>query len=188
MIVLAIITAVLVVGGNRLFNNNNQMRSTVRQLAVITRQIRNVARLQGTTSRLAIRMDDEKGHSFWVESAPGHVLLFTENQEEELKRLTDLQREGIEKKSKFELEPKVLKSPVKLPRGLFFESVEYAARQKAITEGTSYIHFFPSGLSEDAVIHVTDRKNLNWTIAINPLTGQAQVFERKVSLKELRAP
>ena len=78
-----------------------------------------------------------------------------------------------------------MKKPVDLTRGLFFESIEYAERKEAITTGKAYVHFFPSGLAEQVAIHITDKKTLNWTITIHPLTGRAEVYERKVSLKEL---
>jgi general secretion pathway protein H len=86
------------------------------------------------------------------------------------------------------METRVTRSPVGLPKGLFFESVELASSSAPITEGRAYIHFFAQGYSEDSAIHLTDRKTLNWTIAINPLTGRADIFEKKIGLKELRAP
>jgi general secretion pathway protein H len=185
MIVIAIIAAVLAVGSQSLLNTNSQMRSSVRKIATVTRMMRNVSRLSSVTARLVVNMDDEKGHSYWVESTPGATLLKTEEQEKELERLTDIQREDMEKKSSFKLETRIMKKPVKLPRGLFFESVEYTSRSKPVTSGKAFIHFLPSGLAEQAAIHITDKKTLNWTIEINPLTGKANLYERKLTLKEL---
>lgn len=185
MIVIAIIAGVLAIGAPRMFNTKNQMRSAVRKMAVVTRDIRNVARLKNSTVRLVIRMSEEKGHAYWVESAQGNVRLLSQEQEEELDKLTDLQREEMAEKNKFQPETSIVKNPVTLPRGMFFESVEYASRKDAVTEGTTYIHFFSQGLSEEAAIHLTDKKGLNWTITIHPLTGRAEVYERNVSLKEL---
>jgi prepilin-type N-terminal cleavage/methylation domain-containing protein len=185
MIVIAIIAAVLAVGSQSLLNTNSQMRSSVRKIATVTRMMRNVSRLSSVTARLVVNMDDEKGHSYWVESTPGATLLKTEEQEKELERLTDIQREDMEKKSSFKLETRIMKKPVKLPRGLFFESVEYTSRSKPVTAGKAFIHFLPSGLAEQAAIHITDKKTLNWTIEINPLTGKANLYERKLTLKEL---
>lgn len=187
MIVIAILAAVLAIGAPRLFDTKNQKRSAVRKLAVTTRDIRNVARLKNATVRLAINMDDEKGHSYWVESASGNVRLLTEEQEEELSRLTEMQRGESEEKGQFSPETSIVKKPVQLPRGLFFESVEYGTKKEAITGGTTYIHFFSQGLAEETAIHLTDKQSLNWTITIHPLTGRAQVFERKVALKELKS-
>jgi general secretion pathway protein H len=187
MVVVGIIAAVLAIGAPRLFRSSDSMRSSIRKIATMTREIRNVSRLFNQTGRLVISMNDEKGHSIWVESAAGMAPLLTEDQEEEMERLTDIQKEGEAKNlKKFAPEPRVLKEPLRLPRGLFFESVELGSRSEEFTSGTAYIHFFPRGLAEEAAIHLTDRKTLNWTIAINPLTGRADVFERKISLKELK--
>lgn len=190
-------------GAPRLFNNTNQMRSSIRQLAVKTREIRNNARLQNSTSRLVIRMDEDKGHSYWVESAPGSVLLLSREQEQELEKLTSAQREDEAKKEAFSPDTRVVKNPIRLPRGLFFENVEYGTRgagsgggggseggdpgdERTIGGGVTYIHFFPAGLSEEAMIHLTNRKGLNWSIYIDALTGRAEIFERKLTLRELR--
>jgi type II secretory pathway pseudopilin PulG len=188
MIVLAIIVGVLTIAAPKLFSTSTQMRSAIRKIATITREVRNNARMYNMTTRLVIEMKKEGAHSFWVESSNNEVTLLTEEQEKELERLTSIQREGEKPKTSFTPETRVLRNPVTLPRGLFFESVELSTRERAATEGKAYIHFFAKGYSEDAAIHVTDRKTLNWTIVVNPLTGRADVFERNISLKDLRSP
>lgn len=185
MLVIAIIAGVLAIGAPRLFNSASQMRSTVRRIAVMTREVRNIARLSNSTMRIVISMNDEKGHSYWIESAPGNAPILTEEQEKELEQMTSFEREQ-QPKTKFEMDTRILKEPERLPRGLKFESVEMASRSEAITSGAAFIHFFPQGLSEGAAIHLKGGEDMYWTIAINPLTGRADVFERKVPLKELQ--
>lgn len=185
MIVLAIVVGVLAVGAPRLFSTSNTMRDQVRRLATLTREIRNNARLYNSTTRLAIQMSDEKGFKYWVESAPGVVALLSEEQQDDLNRLTEIQREEGQAKNDFSLEARILKEPVKLPRGMVFDEVEIGSKAKAISGGVAYIHFFPSGLTEESIIHLSDRKTLNWSIALNPLTGRAQIYEKKVTLREL---
>jgi len=184
MIVMVILVAVLAVGAPMMFSTQTAMRGAIRELAVRTREIRNVGRLYGSTMRLVISINDEKGHSYWVESAPGTVTMLSEEQKKELEKMTSVQREDEAPKKEFDMDSRVMKKPQKLPRGLFFESVEYPNREPISTEA-AYIHFFPQGVSEAAAIHFTDRKKLQWTLTINPLTGRADVFERHVTLKEL---
>lgn len=188
MIVLAIIVGVLTIGAPRLFSTSTQMRASIRKLGVITREVRNNARMYNMTTRLVIDMKKDGAHSYWVESANGEVTILSEEQQKELDRLTELQREGEAPKAQFKMETRVTRGAQALPRGLYFENVELASQSRPVTEGKAYIHFFAQGISEDAAIHLTDRKTLNWTIVINPLTGRADVFEKKVSLKELRSP
>ena len=71
--------------------------------------------------------------------------------------------------------------------GLLIEGVEINGRSKEFTEGRAYVHFFPQGLSDEAVIKLGDRKNQHWSIVIHPLTGAAEIFNRSVTLKELKA-
>lgn len=188
MVVIGIIAAVVAIGAPKLFNTTNQMRSTVRKMAIMTRDIRNIARLYNSTARLVIVMNDKEGHSYVVESAPGNATLLSEDQQKELDSMTSSQREDEKPKSEFSVEGRVTKESVSLPRGLFFESVEYGNRKELVTSGTAFVHFFPQGLAEEAAIHLTNRKTLNWTVTVNPLTGRAEVFERKVMLKDLKAP
>jgi hypothetical protein len=187
MIVVAIIAAVLAIGGPKLLDAKNEMRRGVRELGILPREIRNNSRLFDMTTRLVIQMDKEKGYSYWVESSPGTLLSLSEEQEEELAKLTAQQREGEARKEKFQPEARIMKKPKKLPRGLAFDRVEYTNRKEPLTEGKAYINFYPQGLADEAAIHLTDHKTLNWTITIEPLTGRAQVYERDIALKELVA-
>ncbi len=188
MIVIAIIAGIIAVGAPKLFSTSSAMRTAVRKLAVMTREVRNNSRLYNVTSRIVINIDAEKGHQYTVESAEGNAPLLSEDQQKELDDLTAAQREGEGVKTKFSQDSRVLKGAVSLPKGLFFDGIEFGSRQKEVTEGTAMIHFFPRGLAEEVAIHLSDKKSLNWTITINPLTGRADVYERKISLKELRAP
>jgi general secretion pathway protein H len=186
MMVMVILVAVMSVGAPMLFTTQSAMRSAVRELATRTREIRNIGRLYGSTMRLVINMDDEKGHSYWVESATGSVTLMSDEQKKEFEKMTSVQREKEAPKKEFEMDSRVMKKPQKLPKGFFFESVEFAGRETKTT-GQAMIHFFPAGISENVAIHFTDRKRFEWTIAINPLTGRADVYERKLTLKDLES-
>ncbi len=186
MVVLAIIGAILVTVAPRLVDRKTTMKSTVRAFASTTREIHNASRLFNSTYRLVISMSAEEGHSYYIESAPGNVPLLTDDQLKDESKLSDEELEEKQKKIGFSADARILKSPVSLPRGLFFEEIEYGNRSYVISEGKAYIHFLPQGLVEEAVIHLTDRKTLNWTIAIHPITGQSDIFDGKKPLKELR--
>lgn len=187
MVVILIIVGVLAIGGTRVFNPNENRRAQVRRFAIQAKEIRTAAKLQGSTYRLVIDMDDEKGHKFWVESAPGTALQLTEAQEEDLKKLTESQKQDTETgRAKFQKDAK-FGAENKLNGGLVFEGVEVNGRKNEITKGLAYVHFFPQGLSDEAVIKIGDRKTLAWSIVIHPLTGAAEILQRKVTLKELRA-
>ena len=183
MVVITIIAAVLAIGAPRLFDKKTQIQAAVRKISTLTRQIRNSARIFNTTSRLVISFDEKKGHSFWVESAAGNVTLLSEDQEKEEARRNDAKSE--KPKSVFSPDVRVLKKPEYLPKGLYFDRVEYATRDKPIESGVAYIHFFPQGLVEEVAIHISDHKTLHWTITVHPLTGRNQIFDGDIKLKEV---
>lgn len=187
MVVILIMGGVLALGGTRLFNPNENRRSQVRKIAIQTKELRTAARLQHATFRLVFDLNDEKGHSYWVESANGQALQLSEAQEEELAKLTEIQKEdSLKGRSKFIKDPKFGKV-VTLNGGLVIEGVEIAGRKKEITSGLAYVHFLPQGLSDEALIKIGDRKEQHWTVAIHPLTGAAEIFNRTTTLKELKA-
>jgi len=186
MIVIAIIALILAVGAPKLFDTKNQMRSAVRRMAIVTRDIRNIARLRNATVRLVLNMDPEHTHSYSVEIAPGTVPLLSKDQEEDLRKSTSIQRADEAPKSDFAPETSFVKKPVNLPRGLVIDSVEYGEKKEVVTTGKAYVHFFPQGLSQQVAIHLSNKKSLHWTIYINPLTGRADVFERQLTLKEIQ--
>ena len=187
MVVLLIMGSMIAIGGTRIFNPNEHRRGQVRKIAVGTKELRTNARLQNATFRMVFQMDKEKGHKFWVESASGHALQLSEVQEKELDSLTTIQREDSYKgKSKFTKDRKLGKE-TELTTGLVFEGIEISGRSKEITEGLAYVHFFPQGLSDEALIKIGDRKNQHWTIKIHPLTGSAEILTGARSFKDLQA-
>lgn len=187
MVVLIIMAGVIAIGGTRIFNPNENRRGQVRKIAVETKELRTNARLQNATFRMVFQMDKEKGHKFWVESASGHALQMSEAQQKELDQMTKIQREDAYKgKSKFTKDKK-LGNETSLTTGLEFEGIEIAGRNKEITQGLAYIHFFPQGLSDEALIKIGDRKNQHWTISIHPLTGSAEILNGTLNFRELKA-
>lgn len=187
MIVISIIAGVLVIGVPKMFSTSTAMRGAIRKIAVMTRDIRNNSRLYGVTTRLVLNMDKQKGYSYAVESSPGIVLMVSDDKEKELEKLTSAQRDGEKKKIAFTPETRVLKKIIGLPKGMLFEDVEKGGHTDVITEGKAYINFYPQGLAEESAIHLGDGKTLHWTIVVNPLTGRADVYEKHVSLKEIKS-
>jgi general secretion pathway protein H len=186
MVVMAIVAFIIVIGATRLSNPKDGYTSFVQRLAVSTRELRNTARLKNLTTRLAIEMDKKNGTTVASESAQGLVPVLSEEAQKAVSNLSKEQQKIFMKKFTFEPEKSAFKKPLKLPKGLKIESVEYSGRDRLITEGTAYIHFFPQGLSDEAAIVVTNGDTLFWTIMVNPLTGRADVFEKKMSMKELK--
>ncbi len=193
MIVLLIVGLFMTLGARKLVNRGSEMKAQVRRFSVMTKKLRNRARIDNRTYRLVFDLpaDKKKEQSYWVESTSKPALLLTEEQREELEddleeveaadgttQLPDVQG--------FVADSSVVKqSPASLPDGLYFDSIELAGDPvEKISEGRVYIYFFPQGYVQGSAIHLTNRDKLHWTLVIHGLTGRVDIITRDQSLSE----
>ncbi len=190
MVVLAIIGALIAVITPRMFSPNRHLKDEVRRISVMSKQLRDSARVQNATFRIVLDMRTEAGklkHTYWVESSGSPVLLMTQEDREELESSLFTKDEAeASNASGFQKDDQLLKEVQELPRGLKFEKIEQSATGQEITEGRAYIHFFPSGLVEESALHISNGDKLQWTIYFHPLTGQASIYQEEIPLKNLR--
>jgi hypothetical protein len=194
MIVLALVGLIVSAISSRINKSTNRtIRRDVRVFATQLRDLRNKARMRNVTYRMVINMPEskEEKQSYWVEST-GRPYLVTYD-EDALKKLREEQENNKDENGKpakdpsgFEVDTEVSKEgPQPLPENLYFESVEIAAQKKEYTSGRIYIHFFPEGRVEEAVIHVGNRDQLHWSIAIHPLTGHVDIISKEKKLADM---
>ncbi len=190
MIVLAIMGSVVVMVIPKISNRNSEIKSEVRRLSTLTRQIRSLAKLQHATYRLTFNLGNEGGeteHSYWIERANGEVLLSEDRENNYITNLNSKKDDNEEEQGDptgFTIDKAILKSPKTLPRDMIFESIELPNFSKALKYGKIYIHFFPSGRVEEAAIHLK-LETFQWTLAIHPLTGKTDITSQYVSLKDI---
>lgn len=181
MIVLAIIAGVVVLGAPRLFKQNTNIKSVVRNLSVLTKETRNRARLSNTTYRIAfsIKLDESE---YWVEKSSGPKPI-------DLEALKNPPREEDKDENAppppFTPDTSLMKKPKALPSGINLVSVESINISEPIKEGLAYIHFSPEGFVEASAVQISNAQNQIWTLVINPITGQADIVEKAVGLKDL---
>ena len=190
LIVLAIVGLTVALLSQRIGKNEGrEMRRDVRIFAAQIRDLRNKARMRNATFRLVINMpeDTKEKQSYWVESSSRNALI-TYDQDELKKRRENLREEDKDKDpSGFETDKELSKGgPQPLSNGLIFKSVEIAAQKKEYTAGRVYIHFFPEGRVEEAVVHISDGDKLNWSLAIHPLTGRVDLINKEKKLKDFQ--
>ena len=178
MIVIGIIAAILALGMPNFKKPTNNIKKVTRELLVLAKEVRHYARLKNSTYRIALKMG--KGGSYWVEAASGNILV---KSEENLKY--ELELSDTEKpKSPFTKTDKPLKKEKELSGDFYFSQLEIPNRTEPITKDMAYIHFSPEGMVENCALQITDGKNLTWTLIFNPLTGQADIVEKAMSLKD----
>lgn len=185
MVVLAILGAMASMILPRIGSRNSKIKSTVRNLSVLGKQLQNNARLYNKTYRIVFKLPEDEEHSFFVESAEGVQIIA--NTEEEIEQQEEMEEDADDKEevaTVFTPDLKTLKKPIVLPNPLYFEKIELSSGE--ITQGEAYVHFFPQGLVEEVAIHITDDENLNWTVTYNTLMGKGHIISSHVSLKDIR--
>lgn len=190
IVTVGIISAIVVVALPKLNRKSTELRSTVRKMGILSRELRTKAKLQNATYRLVISMSEEDRkpvHQFWVEKGSGQIL--NDYDPKNPPQLPDPNKEPDEKTPPpaFSPDPKIMKTPETLPDGLIFESIEIASADQPITSGIVYIHYLPTGFADEAAIHLASGEKIKWTLAIHPLTGRLEIIDEFVALEDLRA-
>ena len=184
MIVLGILGALVVFGAPRLFKKDTNIKAVTRHFLVLSKEIRNKARLSNSTYRLVIQMDD-KANTYWVEKSSGPKLIDPDFAEKEKERK---EREDKENPTPpmFQMDKSLTKKEQTLPGDIRFLAVETINSKEVMTSGTAYIHFFPEGLVEAATVQISASPTNIMTLIFNPLTGQADIVQKAQSLKDIK--
>ncbi len=181
LLVLGILGSVMAFGLPRFQNQKNKIKSVVRQMSTLSREVRNQARMKRMTYRIAFRLGEGKD-AYWIESAPGNVLIPSQATQESLEKLDEKERPA----NPFQKVTKFFKDEKEIPSGLYLGSIETPAGKEAITQGMAYVYYSPEGLVEKAIIQITNKESTTWSLILNPLTGHADIVEKAMSLKDLK--
>lgn len=191
MVVVVLIGIIVTLASQRYGQGNRQLRKEVRNFASLMREIRTKARMKNLTYRLVLNLPatDNEPQTYWVESTSQKFFLTYD--EELLKERKAKEEENVKKKEKdpsgFDIDKQLSKDgPKELPKGLFFSSIEIASQNKEFTSGRIYIHYFPEGRVEEAVVHITNKDKLNWSLAVHPLTGRIDMIAKNKKLKDMQ--
>jgi general secretion pathway protein H len=160
------------------------LNSATRDIASSIKEAYNATVVSRRVHRLVF---DLEKNEFWVESGPANLLLDTKesrDKEERRKKLSTAIGTGSEE-SAFQMEKSITRKKVSLPRGVVFEDVITQQSTEPLTSGKAFSHFFPNGLSEQTIIHLTDQSKHRITLAISPLLGQTDLYDRYATPNEI---
>jgi len=196
MIAIGLVAGVITLFVSSVGNNNNQIKESVRELSVLSREIYYKAKLNQATYRLVIDMkegpDSKLKHTYWVEKGDKSFLVSNDSLSESLKEQADEDEDDDDDEDKappndgFTVDTRTLKKPKSLASGIIFSGVEIVGQESAFDSGKVFIHYLPQGFVEETAIHLKYSDKLQWTMAIHPLTGRADVYPEDISLKEIR--
>lgn len=161
------------------------LNSATRDLATVIKEAYNSAVITGKVSRLVYNFKEQ---SYWVETGPPDALLDTKEtleKEERRKKFSRLSDSGSSSKQSFSMDTTITRKKLSLPRGVTFEDVITQQSNDPIVGGTAYTHFFPHGLTEQTIIHLTDQSKHHISLVITPLIGNTELYERYVTGAEI---
>lgn len=172
----------------RMSSRGSNIRAVTRQISAISRQLHNFSRMYNRTYRMVFELK-EKEHLFYVESASGEWQPKTRKAllEEVKSDKNKNDKDSKEKQSPFNMDPQLTKKPIVLPKGLWVKNIEFGgSTNESVSTGKIYIYYSAQGAVDEAIIHLTDKEKINWSIAIHPLTGFATVIGQDISLREIQ--
>lgn len=201
MVVLAIVT-LLILGAVLSFIavRQAQLRRDANRVAGAVRYAFDRARATGKDHRIVFELEEDESR-FWIEvSEEGGVQVgkdITANarmREEELElederktygtksKREELDEDEVETGLKRAPKPKwkQYKSPLSKKMVLKksrISSIYVARLDETITEGRVNLYFWGNGQTEKAVLHVSDRKNRNYSLITHPLTGRVKLYK-----------
>jgi general secretion pathway protein H len=190
---LEIVVVILIIGGilsiavPKMSFNKVDTKKVIREITHTVKEVRNRAKLYGTTYRLAFRMDQDN-QAYWVEKSTTVTYIDKAALEKARNDSKDnFRNEDDENKapSPFQPDTTFFKKEQKLPRDYIFKLVESGAQDVTYSEGLAYIHFFPQGFIESSLIQIEDPKKNIWSITFNPITGISTILTEAKTLKEL---
>ncbi len=141
----------------------------------LIRTIRNDAVLLNNIYRLAI---DFEHRTYWVEMQREQKLLADPAAPAEKPR-----KKGEEPPpSNFLMAPKYTKRPAEMPTGVEFDSV-LKEKEGLIRGGIAYVHFFPSGFNEQAILYLKKEgaKTISYSLLIRPTSGKVEIFPHQIA-------
>jgi general secretion pathway protein H len=197
------LVALMVVGGVAGLRSlaKSDLRSTATRMAGAIRYLFDRASTTGRVHRLVFDFETGK---YWAESTDDAFIIAAGREteetrkreaekiakEEEAKRIADekdaffgtqipskyLPKPFIPKRAKFGAFREMAVRPITLRSSVMLADIYTPRLTEPLTEGKGYLYFFPMGMTEAAVIHLSDKKRETfYTLVVHPLTGRVVV-------------
>ena len=194
LIVLGIIASLMSFGVNVVGSNTNDMRDTSRNFIRLIRYMYNQAAVKNEYYRLVINLEEQK---YFAQYSAEPFYVVREGDETEALRISnELEgKSGDEEEAAAEAAVNVgafseaeddLLEIFKVPEGIKIASVYVMHRLDKVEEGKVYLYFFPKGMTEFAVIHLSDLDEENFmSLIVNPLTGSVEIKDDYVEHEEI---
>lgn len=159
------------------------LSSAARDMASVIKESFNAAVVTRKVHRIVYDLDTQE---YWVESGPETSLLETsESKEKEERKKKLLKTDDKPAESSFSMEKTITRKKKSLPTGVKFEDVYTEQYKTPATQGKVYSHFFPHGVTEQTLIHLTNSSDQKLSLSISTFLGKTTYDERYIELQEV---
>ncbi|MBI4412378.1 MAG: prepilin-type N-terminal cleavage/methylation domain-containing protein [Deltaproteobacteria bacterium] len=170
-----------------------QVKKEASHLIGTIRYLYNQAAVKNMSYRIVFDLENQ---AYWIESSENPFYLTTGAEDEAAAK--KIKKEEKETETGGEEEPiPAFSTAVEEEEGfkkvVFDKEVRirdvYVAHQEGlVTEGQASLYFFPNGMTELAVIHLSDEEQeSNMSIIVNPLTGRCKVKTGYIDYETMEA-
>lgn len=188
LVVLGLIAALAAFVIPRVNVKQGNLKSSMRQLSVLSRETRQLARMKQSTYRIVFDLDSNPP-KYWVEYTSQAVTLTEiENQNNSNSNSdsdSDSDSDSEASAPNFARDEQLLKSDKALPLGIRIIGVDTSSNPEPKTSGLAYIYYWPTGLADAAVIRLSNQNEKVMSIVIQPLTGRAEFFEQEIKIQDI---
>lgn len=190
MIVLGIIGGVMafgvaVIGGG----SAGRIKEASSQILRLVKYAYNQAAFTGSYYRIVFDLEEQ---TFFAEYSDEPFYVVKEGDEKEAIRLKNEERQHEESVTvaqmlgNFAEAEDDLLQIYKLPENIKISDVYVMHQSEAVSEGRAYLYFFPRGMTEFSVIHLSDAAEKKFlTLVVNPLTGGIDVYAGYLEHEEI---
>ena len=155
--------------------SSTQLRTQTNRLAAALRHTYSRSVSHGLYMRMVLDVDAD---AYWVEASPEPMFLAKRKRQEgepegfdEKLDDDDPRAQALAKARPNFTEDEVIPK-ITMERGIGLAGVMTTGQDGVFQSGKAYIHFFPNGFVEPALIYVTDGDDSFLTLELSPLTGK----------------
>lgn len=159
-----------------------QMRRQSARLMASIRYAYNQAATLNTTFRIVFDLTEQ---AYWLEESTTEFLLQSDEKKKNEKDKIKEEEAQATTPAFGDSNDKVFKK-VKFKKKIKIRDVFVTHQEGLVTTGKAYLYFFPTGLTESAIIHLSDQEEeYNFSILINPITGHSKIKSEYIDYKDV---
>lgn len=159
-----------------------QMRKQSTRLSASIRYAYNQAATLNTAFRIVFDLTEQ---AYWLEESTTDFLLQSDEKKKEEENKIKEDQTQTTTPAFGESKDKVFKK-IKFKKKIKIRDIFVAHQEEPVDQGKAYLYFFPTGLTESAMIHLSNaEEDYNFTILVNPITGHSKIKNEYIDYKDI---